>query len=233
VTLSLTGFDGVANKEAYAIKAIGTLIGTGSAPTAYSGWGGIDAMFGTDRAETFNSGNGNDLVHGGGGNDRILLGAGNDTAFGEAGNDVIDGGAGNDKLNGDAGNDKLVGGTGNDTLYGGLGADDLYGGPGKDTFVFKTLAESKVAASGRDTIFDFSPSDRIDLSAIDADTKHAGNQEFDFIGTKAFSGQAGELRYVKMASDTLIYADTNGDKKADFAIHLDDAVTLKEGYLLL
>lgn len=30
-----------------------------------------------------------------------------------------------------------------------------------------------------------------------------------------------------------VYADINGDKKADFAIHLDDAVTLSKGYFML
>jgi hypothetical protein len=54
----------------------------------------------------------------------------------------------------------------------------------------------------------------------------SGDQDFVFIGAKGFSGKVGELRYVAKASDTIIYADLNGDKKADFAIHLDDRVIL-------
>ena len=61
----------------------------------------------------------------------------------------------------------------------------------------------------------------------------AGNQAFSFIGTAAFHGVAGELRYTKDVSDTYIYGDVNGDKTADFAIRLDDAVTLLPGYFLL
>ncbi|RVG76034.1 hypothetical protein CN220_01535 [Sinorhizobium meliloti] len=39
-------------------------------------------------------------------------------------------------------------------------------------------------------------------------------------------------RYVRDVSDTYIDGDVNGDRKADFAIHLDDAVTLEKGYFV-
>lgn len=138
-------------------------------------------------------------------------------------------------LTGGAGDDLLNGGGGNDTLYGGLGADRLTGAAGADTFIFKTLADSTVATVGRDTIFDFSGigGDRINLSAIDANSMTLGNQAFTYLGTAAFTGKAGELRYIKQASDTYVYADTNGDRKADFAIHLDDAISLSKGYFIL
>ncbi|MBR0557767.1 calcium-binding protein [Ciceribacter sp. L1K23] len=158
-----------------------------------------------------------------------------DKLYGDANANSLSGGSGNDILTGGAGADKLSGGAGNDTLSGGAGADDLYGGAGKDTFVFKALSDSTTTASGRDTIFDFSRADgdKIDLSQIDANSKVAGNNAFAFIGAKAFTGKGGEVRVEKMASDTYIYADVNGDKKADFAIHLDDAVTLTADYFTL
>lgn len=158
-----------------------------------------------------------------------------ETINGKIGADKIFGLNGNDKLNGGLGNDYLSGGAGSDTLYGGRGADDLYGGAGKDTFVFKAVSDSTVSSSGRDTIFDFSGKggDIINLSAIDAVSGKSGNQAFSFIGEDAFSGKAGQLRYVEKASDTYIYADINGDKKADFAIHLDDALSLNKGYFIL
>jgi Ca2+-binding RTX toxin-like protein len=157
------------------------------------------------------------------------------TTKGGIGADVLEGGSGKDTLQGLGGNDTLKGAAGADTLYGGAGADDLYGGAGADTFQFKALSETTVAASGRDTIFDFSAAagDRIDLSGIDANTKTTANDAFSFVGTKAFSGKAGELRYEKQASDTYVYGDVNGDKKADFAIHLDDAITFEKGYFVL
>lgn len=136
-------------------------------------------------------------------------------------------------LSGGAGDDIIGAGSGNDWIYGGSGADRLVGGMGVDRFVFKALSESTGAKV--DTIFDFVPNeqDRIDLSAIDANAKISGNQAFSFIGTAAFKGTAGELRYQKLSSDTFIYADVNGDRIADLKIHLDDAVTLAGNYFLL
>nr|WP_298095803.1 M10 family metallopeptidase C-terminal domain-containing protein [uncultured Shinella sp.] len=158
-----------------------------------------------------------------------------DKLYGNDGVNRLAGGAGNDLLSSGGGNDVLSGGNGNDTLQGGRGADTLTGGAGGDIFVFKTVADSTVAAAGRDTILDFSGAtgDRIDLSAIDANTLVSGDQSFIYLAAADFTGRAGELRYVKAASDTYIYGDTNGDKAADFAIHLDDALSFSKGYFVL
>ncbi|MCV9967686.1 hypothetical protein OIU34_38330 [Pararhizobium sp. BT-229] len=149
-----------------------------------------------------------------------------DKLYGNGGANLLTGGAGNDALNG---------GSGNDVLHGGSGADDLVGGAGADIFVFKARADSTVSTSGRDTIFDFSGTggDRFDLSDIDANATASGNQAFTYLGTAAFTGKAGELRTIKDASDTYVYGDVNGDRKVDFAIHLDDAVSLSKGYFVL
>jgi Ca2+-binding RTX toxin-like protein len=209
---------------------------------ALSGGAGDDRLYGEVGNDTLSGGSGADRLYGGAGNDQLAGGSGNDTLSSGAGNDRLAGGSGNDQLTGasgndvlqgDAGNDHLDGGAGADILSGGAGADDLYGGSGKDVFVFSLASDSTVASRGRDTIFDLGSGDRIDLREIDADRGHAGNQAFSFIGTKAFSGDAGELRTVKKASDTFIYGDLDGDKTADFAVHLDDAISLKSGYFLL
>jgi Ca2+-binding RTX toxin-like protein len=149
--------------------------------------------------------------------------------------DKLYGDGGANYLWGGAGKDLISGAGGGDALGGGAGADDLTGGAGDDWFIFEAVSESTAASAGRDTIFDFSAAegDRIHLAGIDASTKTAGDQAFAFIGTAAFHGKAGELRYEKKASDTYIYADVNGDGKADFSVHLDDAVTLSKGYFFL
>ncbi|MFB2551172.1 M10 family metallopeptidase C-terminal domain-containing protein [Ensifer soli] len=148
-----------------------------------------------------------------------LITAGNDTITGTRSADVLIGGRGNDTLKGEGGNDELIGGA---------GADKLYGGAGADTFVFESTRDSTLAARGQDTIYGFSrvQRDQIDLSEIDANIRLSGDQSFAFIGQKAFSGAAGELRFEKTASGTFVYGDTNGDKRADIAIHLDKAITL-------
>ncbi|WP_354065568.1 calcium-binding protein [Devosia sp. 2618] len=201
------------------------------------GTSGADKIVGTAAHEFIIGGAGNDELRGGAGNDRLDGGAGNDTLygdagddllFGEAGNDKLYGGAGNDKLDGGAGNDLLDGGAGNDQLYGGLGADILIGGAGADTFIYKSIKESTLDAKGRDFINDFSQAqkDKINLSAIDANTKIAGDQAFNFVGTKAFTNKAGELRYEHKDGDTYVYGDVDGDGKADFAIVLDTTIKL-------
>ncbi|MDX0009136.1 protease [Sinorhizobium meliloti] len=147
--------------------------------------------------------------------------------------DELYGTGGMNSIAGGAGDDIIGTGWGNDSIYGGAGADRLVGGAGADKFLFKALSDSKTTSS--DSIFDFLPSeqDRIDVSAIDANWKVAGNEAFTFVGTASFTGAGGELRYVKHASDTYIHGDVNGDKVSDFKIHLDDAMILTKDYFIL
>ncbi len=136
----------------------------------------------------------------------------------------IKGGSGNDTLFGRSGNDVLDGGTGSDKLYGEGGADILTGGTGADHFIFRALSDTRRSSS--DTIKDFhSGSDHIDLRGIDANTKIAGDQAFTFIGSNAFHGKAGELRFV----DGAVAGDVNGDKVADFSIKVLGLSALSKG----
>ena len=64
-----------------------------------------------------------------------------------------------------------------------------------------------------------------DLSSLDANTQVSGRQGFTFVGSNAFSGAAGELRFGTQGSDTLIQADIDGDAHVDFEIILTGAVT--------
>jgi Ca2+-binding RTX toxin-like protein len=158
------------------------------------------------------------------------------TSFGN-GNSLankIDGSSTENTLRGLAGKDTLFGDKGDDMLVGGAGADKLTGGLDADKFTFNSVAESR-AAGGIDRIMDFSRAqkDKIALSAIDANTTKAGNQAFSFIGTKAFSGKAGELRYQKSGSDSVVAGDVNGDGKADFTVISDAAVTFLKGDFIL
>lgn len=152
-----------------------------------------------------------------------------------SGNDVIKATKYADTFWGGTGNDTLYGYAGNDRLEGGAGADKLHGGAGADTFVFRSVKDSTVAAGGRDTIVDFSQAekDRIDLKAIDADTTLAKNQAFSFIADKAFSKDAGELRYEKKDGDTFVHGDVDGDGKADFSIRIDASIDFTKADFIL
>jgi len=153
-----------------------------------------------------------------------LGGAGNDTvASSTASGGILYGFAGNDALHGGAGADTMYGGSGNDILTGAAGRDVLTGGAGRDTFVYKSAADSGKTAVARDLITDFThASDRLDLKAIDANSKAAGDQAFTFQATAGahFTGVAGQLHYVVSGANTIVEGDINGDKIADFQIQL-------------
>jgi Ca2+-binding RTX toxin-like protein len=99
----------------------------------------MDAIYGTDYADTINGTAAGEYI------------------IGQAGNDSLDGVGGNDYLTGGDGADTLKGGGGNDTLNGGQHPDRLTGGSGSDTFDY--VANSGLA--GKDTITDFAGEDEI------------------------------------------------------------------------
>lgn len=128
---------------------------------------------------------------------------------------TLAGGGGNDRITGSELDDRLIGGEGRDTLAGGLGADTLIGGAAADIFAF--VPSFVGPPDGIDTIADFSrrEGDRIDVSQVDADTDGDDLDAFTFIGTRAFSDRAGQLRYEIRGGDALVQADTDGDGRAD------------------
>ncbi len=214
-----------------------TLTG-GGGNDVLNGWLGADAMAGGTGNDTYYVDNAGDTVteNAGEGTDTVYasvnysLSAGTSIEFLRA-----NAGASGLSLTGNELANTIVGGTGNDTLTGGGGADVLTGGGGADTFLYASLLDSTVAASGRDTITDFSSAagDKIDLHLLDAMSNIAGDQAFTFIGTNAFSGAAGELRYAASGSNTVISGDVNGDAKADFSILLSGSHSLSGSDFIL
>jgi diphthamide synthase (EF-2-diphthine--ammonia ligase)/6-phosphogluconolactonase (cycloisomerase 2 family) len=138
-----------------------------------------------------------------------------------------------DVLVGAGGNDILYGLDGADTLTGGGGADFLVGGAGADTFVFIAVTDSATIAS--DLIFDFSSAqgDKIDLSAIDANSSTATNDAFSVV--LSFSKVAGQLIIQTPDSSGYyhILGDVNGDGVADFIIAVNTSNTLNGSDLIL
>jgi Ca2+-binding RTX toxin-like protein len=233
------------------------------------GGGGDDSIDGGEGRDYISGDTGNDYLRGGGGNDSLVGGLGEDTLTGNSGNDKLLGGADNDTLSGGTGNDKLDGGTGkdylagdadndvlsggadSDRLLGGSGADTLYGGTGKDTlkgglgadyFQFKSIADSGILSSTRDLVSDFTQSegDKLDLSAIDADTTLLGNQAFVFDkteGTSASMPANGHIAWYRTTdltgSNTFVLLNNDGDKDVDMVIQLKGSIDLSGADFIL
>jgi serralysin len=134
------------------------------------------------------------------------------------------GGSASDTLNGNAASNVLSGGAGNDVLMGRGGADRLIGGVGSDRFVFTALSDSTTAA--RDTITDFSALvDTLDFSMIDAITATAALDAFSFVGNAAFTA-AGQIRFYREGTNTIVALNVNSDLAADAALVLNGVVNL-------
>ncbi|WP_170311939.1 M10 family metallopeptidase C-terminal domain-containing protein [Sulfitobacter sabulilitoris] len=185
--------------------------GTG-ADEIHGGGDGANVLLGNDGADVITAGGGADFLAGGSGSDKIYGGAGANRIYLGAGDDLAGGGGGNDMIVGGLGNNWIYGGSGNDTIYAGSGRDVINGGPGADVFVFGSAVQAGIEAS-RDAITDFAAGvDKIDLTAL----------SLQFVGAAAFSGTAGELRYVS----GFAIGDTNGDGQNDFAIEVSEAPAL-------
>lgn len=120
--------------------------------------------------------NGGNTLIGGQGDDTICGSLQNANSLrGSAGNDLLLSGMGNDTLAGDSGNDILVGGTGNNDLYGGEGSDEFQFLSRRDNTlsIFTNtdpILRSDGGFGGIDTIYDFSPDDKITILELDLNT---------------------------------------------------------------
>lgn len=166
----------------------------------------------------------------------IALGTRIETAIGGTAGDTITandlgcdliGKGGKDALFGGSGDDVFDGGGSKDVLFGYGGQDTLTGGAGVDTYSFTSASDSSADRSKADVITDFSHADgeKIDLSGIDAISGGANNA-FRFIGSDAFSGLAGELRFEVVKGDSFVSGDIDGNGVADFTIKVDDVTSL-------
>ncbi|MFE0756741.1 M10 family metallopeptidase C-terminal domain-containing protein [Inquilinus sp. NPDC058860] len=213
---------------------------------------GIENVNGSQGNDTLTGDAAANVLRGMNGNDILRSSAGADTMNGEGGTDLASyynsiaavnvdltagtgsGGYSNldiligiENLYGSQFNDTLVGSAGANVLQGYNGKDTLTGNGGADRFVYGSTGASAVGAN-RDVITDFShaQADRIDLSGIDANTGAAGNQAFAFIGSGAFTGVAGQLRFAVSGGQTVVAGDVNGDGASDFQIQLNGSIAL-------
>jgi hypothetical protein len=209
---------------------------------------------GGDDDDYINGGAGNDTVFGGNGNDWIVAeqGDGNDTYYGDdmvggTGNDTLDMSAITANITVDLGNgmmnrgsvvsdqtgtdtiwgiENFVGGKGNDTIIASQAVNVIDGGGGNDVFRFLSADH----ADG-DTIVDFQPGDKIDLSFMDANGCVVGNQSFAIV-SDGFSGR-GQLMVSHETRDgeeyTVVEGNTTGGNDADFRLSIKGSHELTAG----
>jgi Ca2+-binding RTX toxin-like protein len=141
-----------------------------------------------------------------------------------------------DTLTGDNANNLIEGGKGADLITGSLGADRLAGGSDGDRFRYLTVAESPNSPNLCDRILDFNPAEpneRIDVSAIDANSFLAGNQTFVWKGLIAnpLALAVGELGYTSAAGVAIVYGRSTAS--VDFSLRLDGVSALAAGHFIL
>ena len=105
------------------------------------------------------------------------------------------------------------GGAGRDRLVGEAGADLLAGGAGHDVFVF---VAGDTPGPGAPT------SSRTSTAGDLLDFRPRSTGPLRWLGTDAFSGAAGELRWEASGAGARVEGDLDGDGRADLAILLDD-----------
>jgi serralysin len=186
---------------------------------------GHDTLLGNIAHNRLDGRAGNDALAGGPGNDRLIGGLHADRLHGGIGNDRLEGGHGADFMVGAAGNDRLIGGIHADRMDGGAGADILDGGAGWDVFVF-----GSDAGSARDLILGFEGAgaaggDRVDLAAVDADLRFAGNQDFILGGRTV-----GHFWLADLAGSTLVRANTVGGPVPELQFLIEDGATAARDY---
>ncbi len=132
---------------------------------------------------------------------------------------------------GNALNNQMTGNSAANILSGLAGKDILTGGAGADTFAYQNVSDS--LSDAHDVIADFSAlqDDKIDLSAVDANSNQAGKQLFHYIGDAAFTKQAAQLRFDSATHQ--LQGDTNGDGKAESVIEISGISSLANDALIL
>jgi serralysin len=152
---------------------------------------------------------------------------------GNVGADFISANGGADTVKGGSGKDTILGGSGSDKIHGDGDADTLTGGSEADTFVYSSASDSRIGFFSHDVIKDFEKGlDKIDVSAIDANTAVSGNQAFTFIGTQNFSDE-GQISAFKSGGGTLVQFNITGDSVAEFEIFLENSFQLSASDFVL
>jgi Ca2+-binding RTX toxin-like protein len=124
-------------------------------------------------------------------------------------------------LTGSLDNNRIIGNDGINVIDGSYGKDTLTGGGAGDAFVWSSVNEIGLFNFDPDIVTDFNTAeDVLHFANIDADETLAGNQDFTFIGTAAFTAP-GQINWFTNGTDTFIQLNTNADLTVDGIIQLN------------
>lgn len=260
--LSTVSYALPANVETLTLVGANPINGTGnSAVNTIIGNDAANTLMGMAGADVLRGNGGNDLLDGGVGPDTMQGGAGNDTYIVDQSADIVSEGvgAGTDQVNssatfalgvnvenltltgssavnatGNTASNVIIGNSAANNITGSGDNDTLTGGGGADTFIYSALTDS--AVGDMDVITDYVDGvDRLNVSAIDANSTIGGNQAFvRVVGDGAFTS-AGQVRLTFDGSHTLVEFNTDADSDAEMAIlltgnHTGD--TVEDNWLL-
>ena len=234
VNAGLSGPQGTAAAGTDTLVSIENLIGSEFADNL-KGSAGSNVLDGRGGDDTLDGGLGVDTLKGGAGNDSYqldgvtetvveLVGGGTDTVhigftytLPDNVENLVLSYTGNAAGFGNALDNAITGNSGNNLLDGRRGQDTLTGGAGNDTFKFGSILDTTNAAPDR--VADFASGDRIDLSAIDANTATAGDQAFHLGATAGHAGDA-VLSYDGVNNRTVLQLYVDADALADATVWL-------------
>lgn len=150
----------------------------------------------------------------------------NDYIIGKSNDQVLRGKRGNDVLIGRGRQELLAGGPGDDLLEGRGGSESMRGDAGADFFRF---TQTDTEAGEIDRILDFNPQqgDRLGINAVLGLSDSLAGQGWTYIGSDAFNGTAGQLRF----GNGLLQGDLNGNARADLQIRLDGISTFSTDWI--
>jgi len=226
-TLTVQSIDGTTHDIVVKIDGADEPVTTATLPPTYTGTGDPNDNDGSGASgsQTINDGNSNVARYGGAGDDTLNGENGTDTLYGGSGNDTISGGNSPDTLYGGSGNDVISGDSGNADVYGGYGADTITGGAATDTIHFLDLLDTNDVINGF-----VSGADKLDLSAIDADTSDGDNDAFGWGGQQAGATVvANSVTWYTDGTNVYLLADTNGNlANAEFAVTLNGITSIQQ-----
>jgi Ca2+-binding RTX toxin-like protein len=142
-------------------------------------------------------------------------------------------GTANIDLVGSLDNNRIIGNDGNNIISGSYGKDTVTGAGGADVFIWSFVDEIGWFNFDPDIVTDYSSAqgDVLHFTNIDANDTVAGNQDFTFISTAAFTAP-GQINWFTDGANTFIQLNTNADLTVDGIIQLN-GVTNGDAVLML